>query len=614
MISSPGSLRTKLFLAFAMVTLIAAALPAVLTRNTLYSDRMDLAAREALAQAVLAKSVFDSSPAEAQVQEVFRAARELSYRITITDAAGIVVGDSHFESPRLPELDNHGDRPEIEQALAQGRGVSLRHSNSLGMDAVYAAVALRNGGTLRIAVPATEIRRSLETEFSFLGAVVAVVVVFCLLLTALITRYVQKAMGNMAEVVASIPEGKGFRRLREVPGREFLPLARAVNSMADTIEEYVRTTGDQHGQLESILESMHEGVLVLNPAGQIRRWNRALQAMFPHIGAYDGKAVIEGIPIPALQTCVDELLNRESLEEGGRRTAAGVSPGTVESGQAERPEHAFHDGPDPARAVQFELPPGRFLVAHLTRPLHSRESLGVIIVIYDATEIMRLGAMRRDFVSNVSHELRTPLTAIAGYSEVLMTADDLPEDRRAFASIIHNHAAALSKIISDLLMLSRIENDQESIETGPVDARTAFEDAAASCREQAQAKSLRFAADFDHTPVRANSSLLAQVFRNLLENACRYAPEGGAVTVSSARQGREVLFVVADNGPGIPKEALPRIFERFYQVKEERNSGTSGIGLAICKHIIERHGGRVWAESPYENADTAILFTLPLVD
>ena len=115
----------------------------------------------------------------------------------------------------------------------------------------------------------------------------------------------------------------------------------------------------------------------------------------------------------------------------------------------------------------------------------------------------------------------------------------------------------------------------------------------------------------DEAPVRANASLLSQVFRNLLENACRYAPEGSAITVASRREGGNTLFVVSDNGPGIPKEALPRIFERFYQVKEERNGGTSGIGLAICKHVIERNGGRIWAESPHESAVTAILFTLP---
>ena len=136
-------------------------------------------------------------------------------------------------------------------------------------------------------------------------------------------------------------------------------------------------------------------------------------------------------------------------------------------------------------------------------------------------------------------------------------------------------------------------------------------DVSASIREQADPKAVSIQLDLEPATVLANSSLLAQVFRNLLENACRYSPHGGTVHVSSRREGKEVLFTVTDQGPGIPKQELPRIFERFYQVKKERNSGTAGIGLAICKHVIERHQGRIWAMSPYQDAATAMLFTLP---
>ncbi|MDL2207090.1 PAS domain-containing sensor histidine kinase [Desulfovibrio sp. OttesenSCG-928-F20] len=581
MINSPGSLRGRLFLAFSMVTLIAALLPAILTHNTLYNERMDLAAQTALTQALLVKSVCDSGLGAPQMEKLFHVAQERSYRMTLLDASDTVLRDTDIDGQRLPELDNHADRPEIDQARATGQGISFRHSNSLGTDLVYAAVTLQNGGILRIAVPVAQVRRSLETEFSFLGVTVAGVAAFCLLLTALITKHVQNAVHNMAEVVASIPKDKSFRRLHEVPGKEFLPLAHAVNAMADSIEDYMEKTRDQHGQLESILESMHEGVLVLNPAGNIRRWNNALAALFPDIGSAQGKPVIEAIAIPELQSTVERLLAPEDLAD------------------------------DSAKTVQFELPPGRFLVAHLTKPLHSLESLGVVIVIYDATEIMKLGAMRKDFVSNISHELRTPLTAIHGYAEILMLAQDVPEDKREFASIIHAHSAALSRLTSDLLVLTKIENDKENMETVSLDAGSAFEDALLYCGPIADEKKVRFEVHLAETPVLANPSLLTQVFRNLLENACRYSPQNEVITISSRLDGKNVLFCVSDNGPGIPAEALPRIFERFYQIKKERNSGAAGIGLAICKHIIERHGGRIWAQSPYGEAATAMLFTLP---
>jgi two-component system phosphate regulon sensor histidine kinase PhoR len=234
-------------------------------------------------------------------------------------------------------------------------------------------------------------------------------------------------------------------------------------------------------------------------------------------------------------------------------------------------------------------------------------------VVYDATELMRLERVRRDFVANVSHELRTPLTAITGYAETLMDMEEMDPEQRGFAGVIHKHALALGRVISDLLALARIEDAREKIPLSATDPTTPLNEALRSCAEQADRKNLRFvvAGGWEH-PILGNASLLAQVFRNLLENACRYAPEGSEIVIACERGEREMLFSVRDQGPGIPQSELSRIFERLYQVKKQRNSGSSGIGLAICKHIIERHGGRIWAESPYQDFATAMLFTVPL--
>jgi two-component system phosphate regulon sensor histidine kinase PhoR len=333
---------------------------------------------------------------------------------------------------------------------------------------------------------------------------------------------------------------------------------------------------------------MGEGVLVLGPSGNIRRWNKAFVALFPHIASVEGKALIEGLPIPALQQRVDELLRA--------RTAGDVVSATDNE------------------AVHFELPAGRFLTANLAPPAKRADALGVVIVVSDVTEIMRLERVRRDFVSNVSHELRTPLTAVAGYAETLMLSEDLQPEYRNFAGVIHKHAAALGGIINDLLELARLEDAREAVTLRPTDAGEILEETLENFREIAAAKKFSFETALADVPVLADTPLLARVFGNLLENACRYSPPGGVVRILSRREGREVIFIVSDNGPGIPKEALPRIFERFYQVKKERNSGTAGIGLAVCKHIIERHRGRIWAESPCGAAAAAILFTLAPAD
>jgi two-component system phosphate regulon sensor histidine kinase PhoR len=332
---------------------------------------------------------------------------------------------------------------------------------------------------------------------------------------------------------------------------------------------------------------MREGVLVLGPSGAIRRWNRALAVLFPSVTEAEGKALIEGLPVPALQRRVDLALGSD--------------------GNA--PELGDDDG-----TIHFERPVGRFLVAHISRSVDRDGSPGAVVVISDVTELMRLEGVRRDFVSNVSHELRTPLTAITGYAETLMCSDDLPGEYRNFAGIIHKHAGMLGRIINDLLELAKVENAQAEITLSPTDITTVLDDALAACREQCEAGGIRFVVTLPDTPpglfVLANAPLLAQCFRNLLENACRYSPVKGEVYISARREGEKVLCSVADNGPGIPKDALARIFERFYQVRKERNSGTSGIGLALCKHIVERHGGRIWAESPHGDKATAMLFTL----
>jgi two-component system phosphate regulon sensor histidine kinase PhoR len=508
--------------------------------------------------------------------------------MTLIDASGRVLRDSHIAPDEVPELDNHNDRPEVEEARSGGQGSSVRYSNTLKIEAMNAALSLPDGKVLRVAVPLAEVRRNSLAERGAIGVCIAAVTAFCLALAVLISRRIHAGIADMAAVVESVSLGGGSR-LHDAPGREFLPLVKAVNHMADEIDSYVGMTRDQQEQLEIILNSMHEGVLVLNRKGAIRRCNRALEALFPRVASAVGKQLIEGIPLPSLQRKVDDLL-----------------PGRGD------PEAAPADPFPREEALHVEFPQGRFLVAHLSRPVEPNASLGAVIVFYDATELMRLERVRRDFVANVSHELRTPLTVIGGYAETLMDLEDIRPEYRDFAAIIHKHAGMLARVVTDLLALARVENSAEAIALRPTDALPCLQEALALCRVQAERKGLVFSLDMEPgLRVSANGPLLVQVFRNLLENACRYSPEGGEVRVAGKRQRDEALFTVSDTGPGIPPEDQARVFERFYQVEKQRNSATAGIGLALCRHIVERHGGRIRVESPFGDAATAVLFTLP---
>ncbi|MDR2503501.1 MAG: PAS domain-containing sensor histidine kinase [Deltaproteobacteria bacterium] len=593
MIVCGPSLRGRLFGVFALITLIAAALPALLSRNVIYEERLALVEEQAMSLAFFVGSLLTTARGEEEENEIFKNLEELSFRFTLIGAHGGVMRDSRVPPEKLPDMDNHEDRPEVTAARLRGRGVAVRRSGSLGFESVYAAAALRDGRVLRVAAPLAEVRHGLEKEFSSITLGIVAVAAFCLLLAVFISGRIRRGMEEMAGVVGAVSCTRARARLRTVPGREFLPLAQAVNLMADSIEEYVHTVGEQSSQLETILNSIREGVLVLDRAGRILRRNKTLDEMFPLAAGAEGKPLIEGLPVPALQRAVDDFFR--------------LSP----------------DEAAPGLGAHFEWPTGRFLVAHLSRPHGSapiapgqllppgsREDFGAVLVLYDATEIMRLEQARRDFVANVSHELRTPLTVVAGYAETLMGSDDLAEEYKNFAGIIHKHAAALAGVVENMLELARIENTRENVELAPLRVEEALRGAMAACREQREAGNISFLTELESASVLGSLPLLTQVFRNLLENACRYSPAGGQVRICSKPQGREVLFIVSDNGPGIARDELPRVFERFYQIKKERNSGSAGIGLAICKHIIERHGGRIWAESPYGDASTAMLFTL----
>ena len=580
------SFQTKLFLAFSLVTILASILPGIFSSRTLYEDRLELAVKQAQTQAKIFKSILQSNPTKEQLHLLLQSAHELSLRVTITDKNGKVLEDSSFDREKASTLDNHKNRLEIEEAEQYGEGISIRRSNSMGIDLIYAPQSLDDGRVLRVAVPLANIKNSYQTKVSFLSFMVLGVIFFCLLLSIFLASRIRKSVGEMAKVVESISLGNYHIRLREVPGRELQPLADAVNRMAKNIEEQRETSTLQQVQLETILDSLSEGVLVLDHSGQVFKYNPALEKLFPKITKdWIGKQVIEAIPIPNLQIQVEKMLQSPQSD-------------------SERMNNL---------SFEFELPSRRSVIVYISRPAKINPFLGVVVVFYDATKIIHLERVRSDFVSNVSHELRTPLTAIASSAEILMEMKSIDEEYKRFPEIIYKHATSLSRMVSDLLTLARVENDEEAIELTEVSPIPALNEAIGFCQISLDEKKCEIDINIqEKATLRANSFLLTQVFRNLLENACRYSQEYGIITITGETAGNFMQFTVADMGEGIPAQYLKRVFERFYQVDKVRSKTSSGLGLSICKHIVERHGGRIWAESPFKGKGTAIMFTIPL--
>jgi signal transduction histidine kinase len=254
---------------------------------------------------------------------------------------------------------------------------------------------------------------------------------------------------------------------------------------------------------------------------------------------------------------------------------------------------------------------GARTLALTARPLGA-EGGGAVLALFDLTGTRRLEAVRRDFVANVSHELKTPLTAIRGFAETLATELGSNEQHARFAETIRQNAERMQSLIDDLLDLSRIESGGWSPSPTDVDVAATAEEAAAAYRKEADRRgtSIRIAVDPSAAKLRADPVALRQALGNLVENAVRYTPSGGTITIFARGEDHGVALGVSDTGAGIPPEHLPRIFERFYRVDtaRSRSAGGTGLGLAIVKHLVEAHGGRVRAESQVGRGTTVSLF------
>jgi len=590
--------RTRLLIAFAIVIILALLLPTFYARQLFRDEILDDAQAGAIRELRLATLLIQERHSFGSELDMHNWLTELGSRldarITYMTEGGRVIADSHVSYAHVPELDNHGTRPEILLAEKQRYGISQRYSATLDKNLIYAAthVATLTGvppGYLRLSVPYANISSRLERLQNNILLVFGLALALSFFLSVVLTRGIGRSVAEMSGVAKAIGEGDYDKRLRFYPGTEFEPLAKSINTMAASIEEQIATISKQAGEVEAILDGMREGLMVLDSYGRIAKVNRALTRIFPDATLYAGRRPLEIVLSPELQDACDVALSNDENAERG--------PWSL---QIEPEKNRIYD----VTLVRLETP---------------ESGRGAIIVFHDISELKRLERVRRDFVANVSHELRTPLTTIKGYSETILTnkkAD--PAIATKFLEIILKNADHMTKMVEDLLSLSRLESGKQQFTSVRVNAADALNEAFRTCDAIAESRRITLTSTLpeDGVPVRADFDRLVQVFRNLVENAIKYSPEESSVSVDYRLDHDEAVFGISDLGPGIPKEDTSRIFERFYRVEKHRTRsgqiGSSGLGLAICKHIVERLGGRIWVENR-KDADTGstFYFTLP---
>jgi two-component system phosphate regulon sensor histidine kinase PhoR len=514
-------------------------------------------------------------------------ARHLGFRVTVIAEGGVVIADSHVPNDRLPFLDNHAARPEVMEARHGGVGMSIRYSATLQQEMVYVARRIEPGGglpsgVLRLAVPFPTVKGWLDRLYPRLWAVLALTLGVTGGISYVLSRRFEEPIQRIVEAAQAIGKGEYQRRIHIDASPEFNRLAKAINEMASRIGDDVQRLTFQKSQLETILDSMKEGVMVLDRDGRIRVTNRSLMLLQRDPKPQAGKRPLEVFLSPELQKACDEVLLEKEQER-----------------------------------LEIEMEGNRFYDINLVRIPGPGTPGGAVVVFHDITDIKRLERVRRDFVANVSHELRTPLTSIKGYAETLLESPCAEtEETRSFLQTILKNANHMSRMVNDLLQLTRLEVRGLDAPLGVVDAAKALESAWETCALLAQKQGIGLQSDFagKEVPVYAVRDSLVQVFQNLLNNAIRYSPAGSSVRVSVREEGDMAVFQVEDEGPGIPVEHQSRIFERFYRVDKQRGDGTggTGLGLAICRHIVRNLGGRIWVESPPQGKEHGSAFCFSL--
>jgi two-component system phosphate regulon sensor histidine kinase PhoR len=388
-------------------------------------------------------------------------------------------------------------------------------------------------------------------------------VVFAGLLAAILGRWVSSPLGDMASSADRIASGDLSVRTRARRGDEIGALGRALDRMADQLEERFARVRDEEARLRAMLDAMVEAVLVADREGRVVLSNAAFGRLSD--GDPTGKRVIETLRSPELHDAVERAI----IGTGGR--------------------------------VQIEVPTARVLRTLRATISPLPEGKGAIAVLHDVTELERANAIRRDFVANASHELRTPLTSIRGFAETLQSgALDDPKIAKRFVSSIVENSVRLSRLVDDLLELSRSESPNVQYELEPVSIDEVATKVLRALEAQALEKKVELAIESTgNVWARAELQALEHVIVNLVDNGIKYTPSGGRVVVRASKNETHAILEVEDTGQGIGAEHLPRIFERFYRVDagRARQQGGSGLGLAIVKHLVLKMEGEIRVES-----------------
>lgn len=550
--------------------------------NVNITDKTNSLKNQAITVADMSHKYFDNQTADA-AELLSELNTDTGLRITLINKFGDVIYESSHD---VESMDNHEERPEIQDALKSGIGTSIRFSKTLQENLLYVAVPVYDHGTLlgisRTAVSIAPLEKSYADMrnnilFVFL-AVTIIAIAICIILTKQFTNPIKKMTLDAQKII----NGDLNTRMHITTGDELEFLAAIINKLTMRLLRRINDSQAKAHTLSLILDNMDNAVILLNDKGLILQTNRQTQKIFKitsdFIKTYSINCIGSTVISNTAKSCAQENISK--------KITLRINIGGTEK---------------------------TFIVYFAPFSIENKQS--IVCVFHDISLLQEITDRQNIFVANAAHELSTPLTSIKGFSETLMDSDLADtETAQHFIKIIYDESCRMQYLVKSLLQLAKLNNDdyRRQIAVNNIDCVKTLSNIDKTVAQLLEKKQQSFAADFPSQKilVKANPDLFMQIFINLIENAIKYTPEKGSISLSCALDGDNVTFTLKDTGVGIDKTDLPFIFDRFYRSDKSRirqDIGGSGIGLSLVKFLVELFAGKIFVASELGRGTT---FTL----
>lgn len=478
-------------------------------------------------------------------------------RLTLIDADGTVLFDSDADPA---QMENHADRPEVIQAIAEGAGESSRYSETLTEKTINCAILLENGQVLRIS--STQYS-SMALLASLTPSLLLVLIFAALVAVTIAYKLSQRLTKPLNEIDLEHPQ------VNQAPYDELKPLLRRLHHQNRQIREQIQQLQAQKRQFTAITDNMREGFLVLDADGLVLSYNSSATRLLQPEKPLDGHNIRDLTDEP------DFLESLHGAQEG---------------------EHVESLVPLHGRICQL-----------FANPVYQESTLtGIVLVLLDVTEQQEREGLRREFSANVSHELKTPLTSIAGIAEIMKSGMIAPSDVPHFAGKIYDESQRLIQLVRDIIRISQLDENNIHDTPVPVELKKCAARNLSLLESAADAADVTLLLEGEEAVIQAVPAILDEMVYNLCENAVKYNKPGGSVTVTVRSDAAHVTLEVADTGIGIAPEHHSRVFERFYRVDKSHSKeiGGTGLGLSIVKHGAAFHHAQVELESALDKGTT----------